>query len=264
MDPTRRLFLLGGLLFMTGCGSRQRTDLRPPTPWGAPPPTGDPGRSSGSTLASRSRPASPTWDSSGHGPNTSAGGAASDWGTSSGGGYADSLGVLDAGVLSRRSWATGEPIPSRMDRMLPVQRVTVHHDGIESLFYGTGQQETAARIDAIRRSHQAKSWGDIGYHFVVDRAGRVWEGRPLVWQGAHVKDRNEHNIGVLCLGNFDRQQPTDAQLSALEQHLNRLKSRFRLPAQNIHTHQELAATACPGFNLQRFMVSARTRGSLRV
>ena len=29
---------------------------------------------------------------------------------------------------------------------------------------------------------------DVGYHYAVDRAGRVWECRPLTWQGAHVRN----------------------------------------------------------------------------
>ncbi|MFW5652879.1 MAG: peptidoglycan recognition family protein, partial [Planctomycetota bacterium] len=83
------------------------------------------------------------------------------------------------------------------------------------------------------------------------------------WQGAHVKHQNEHNVGILCLGNFDRQRPTEAQLTGLATHLQRLVSRYRLPMRHVHTHQELAATACPGLNLQPQLVAMRTNGSIR-
>ena len=79
----------------------------------------------------------------------------------------------------------------------------------------------------IRRGHvNHNGWADIGYHFAVDRAGRVWSCRPLVWQGAHVKDRNEGNIGVLVLGNFEIERPTSAQLNALAIHLKTLATRL--------------------------------------
>jgi hypothetical protein len=34
---------------------------------------------------------------------------------------------------------------------------------------------------------------DIGYHYTIDPTGRIWEGRPVQYQGAHVKMNNEHN-----------------------------------------------------------------------
>lgn len=143
-----------------------------------------------------------------------------------------------------------------MDRMLPVQYVTVHHDGMDP-FYGTDARSTAARLEAIRRAHRNKGWGDIGYHFAVDREGRVWEGRPLAWQGAHVKNHNEGNIGVVALGNFDRQTPTPAQLQALNRIVSHLLRRYNVPLARLKTHQEWSATACPGINLQRYMITAR-------
>lgn len=164
-------------------------------------------------------------------------------------------------VLSRREWAGGDPIPSRMDRMTPVNRITVHHDGMDPN-WSTSRRDCAARIDLIRRAHQNRHWGDIGYHYVIDRSGRVWEGRPLRYQGAHVKHHNEGNIGVMCLGNFERQSPSRAQLRALTEHLQRLMAEHNVPRSRVYTHQELGVTACPGRALQRYMVEARRNGAL--
>ena len=96
-------------------------------------------------------------------------------------------------------------------------------------FYGTATGDVAARIEQIRKLHRNRGWGDIGYHFVVDRAGRVWEARPIKYQGAHVKDYNFANIVVLVLGNFDEQLTTGAQLKALRRHLHALMRRYRVP-----------------------------------
>src|SRR5690606_20791872 len=87
-----------------------------------------------------------------------------------------------AGLIRRSSWSKGNPVPNLMDRMRPIDKVTIHHDGMTA-FTSTSQAAAAARIEAIRRAHRGQNWGDIGYHFLIDPSGRVWEGRPLAWQG---------------------------------------------------------------------------------
>ncbi|MFO0893619.1 MAG: peptidoglycan recognition family protein [Phycisphaerales bacterium] len=162
------------------------------------------------------------------------------------------------GVIGRSFWAQGVPVPALMNPMLPVRFITVHHDGMTP-FTATDQESSAARIEVIRTGHRSKKWGDIGYHFVVDRGGRVWEGRSLRWQGAHVEAQNEGNVGICCLGNFDEQSPSQAQLDALEGQLRTLMRRYGVPVSRIRTHQEwpTAHTACPGRSLQSAMVKIR-------
>lgn len=169
----------------------------------------------------------------------------------------DPMAPATGGILPRRQWARGAPVPTLMNRMIPIRYITVHHDGMNP-FYGDSAAAAAERLELIRRSHRNRNWGDIGYHYIVDRGGRVWEGRPLGYQGAHVKDHNEGNIGVMCLGNFEQQAPTVAQLEGLNGHLTALMRHFRVPVRYVKTHQEWAATACPGRNLQRHMVYVRS------
>ncbi len=166
-----------------------------------------------------------------------------------------------AKVLARSKWAQGEPATSQMNRLSAVRYITVHHDGMDP-FFDTDQRVTAARIEAIRRAHRRRGWGDIGYHYVVDRAGRVWEGRSLRYQGAHVKNHNYANIGIVVLGHFDRQQPSQAQLASVRQLVGSLMDRFHVPTSRVYTHQELAPTRCPGRYFQQFMSSLRREGRL--
>jgi hypothetical protein len=162
------------------------------------------------------------------------------------------------GVIARTRWSGGDPVPSLMDRMAPIQWVTVHHDGMDP-FYSTEESSARGRLEAIRRAHRGKGWGDIGYHYAVDRNGRIWECRSLSFQGAHVKDCNIGNIGVLCMGNFDKQSPSQPQLAALNKHVTWLMRHYKVQAARLRTHQEWpsAATACPGVNLQRYMAAVR-------
>ena len=166
-----------------------------------------------------------------------------------------------ATVLARSKWAQGEPVTTQMNRLSSVRYIHVPHDGMHP-FFDSDQRAPAARIEAIRRAHRRRGWGDIGYHFVVDRAGRVWEGRSLRYQGAHVKNHNYANIGIVVLGNFDRQQPTKAQLASVRQLVSSLMDRYHVLSSRVYTHQELAPTACPGRYFQQFMNTSRRRDRL--
>jgi len=164
-----------------------------------------------------------------------------------------------SGVTRRSAWAKGRPIPSRMDRLGSVDRITVHHDGMPPATLRSSR-DVAERIELIRTSHRRRGWGDIGYHFIVDPHGRIWQGRPLHWQGAHVGGQNQRNLGVLALGNFEVQTPTQAQVRALEQFIAWSMREHRVSPSRLHTHRELAPALCPGRKMQRVMNALRSRG----
>ncbi|MBL1216154.1 MAG: N-acetylmuramoyl-L-alanine amidase [Planctomycetes bacterium] len=253
-ECSRRRFLVAGLglgaaWLAGGCASQTGlTGTLPGTPWEDDDPlTGSGGRDTARRTRPSDRVSYPRSTSSDT-PGTAQAGT----------GTPSSSGTSFPGVFDRSKWATGKAIPSRMDKMLPVSRITVHHDGM-SPFWGDSQSAASGRIDAIRRSHQDRGWGDIGYHFAIDRGGRIWEARSLTWQGAHVKYHNEGNIGVVCLGNFEEQSPTDLQVAALQRHVSQLIARYGVPTRLVYTHQELAATACPGRALQARMGTVRAR-----
>ena len=165
-------------------------------------------------------------------------------------------------VIPRSSWTKAAPKRTETVAMGRIDRITVHHEGWTAVnFADTGS--TARRLEHIRLVHTRDNhWADIGYHYVVDRAGRIWACRPLGYQGAHVRDQNEHNLGVMCLGNFDRQTPTGAQLAGLQRLLVDYRRRLRIPAASIYTHLEINPTRCPGSALQRRMENLRRGRSL--
>ncbi|MHC4909887.1 MAG: peptidoglycan recognition protein family protein [Planctomycetota bacterium] len=168
---------------------------------------------------------------------------------------------LPPGVIRRQQWAAGRPMPTLMQPMLPVRSITVHHCA-GTPFTSSDRATTVARLEKIRRYHRSdKGWGDIGYHFAIDRSGNVWECRPLQWQGAHVGGHNEGNIGVVVIGHFDEQRPSQAQVAGLHHHLKAMMATHRIPVSRLKTHQEWAATACPGRNLQSWMDDQRRRGA---
>jgi hypothetical protein len=174
---------------------------------------------------------------------------------------------LPSGVLPRTKWTTAGLVrPGNVRPMNGVTYITIHHDGMPFTFNGEAESDSIKRLRSIQGAHTQRvskageKWADIGYHYVIDRAGRVWEGRPIQYQGAHVQDCNEHNIGVMCLGNFMLQYPTKAQTDRLDQFVAQLMRDNRISLRNVRTHQEWNPTECPGRNLQVYMARTRSRG----
>ena len=164
----------------------------------------------------------------------------------------------------RAAWAIAGDVPNikDMDPMLPPKYITIHHDGMTP-YWGVTDLEARLRLEWIRNGHRGKGWSDIGYHYIVDRSGVVWQGRDVTkWQGAHVKNRNENNIGVMCMGNFMSQRPSAAQVAGLNRTVAQLQLVYRIPTANVKTHKEWpgAQTLCPGTNLQSKVLALRKTG----
>lgn len=175
----------------------------------------------------------------------------------------DRLAVGTPTVLPRSSWKAAQARTSNMNRMGRVQRVTVHHSA--TVVRGTSSATSIAAIRGIQRHHQQQNgWGDIGYHYLIDPAGRVWTGRGIEWQGAHAGDptRNRSNVGICLLGSFvpdEQGAPPPAQLAALEALLVSLAVEHGLEPADILTHKELKDTACPGPYVQTAVEELRKR-----
>jgi hypothetical protein len=170
---------------------------------------------------------------------------------------------VPTGVVPRSDWTrAGVARPSEINPMNGVSRITVHHDGLPPVALRSAA-DVARRLEQIRVGHisrRPEPFADIGYHFVIDPMGRVWEGRSVRYQGAHVKDNNEHNLGILVLGNFNEQRPSPQALASLDRFVAQQMARYNVPLGRVYTHQELRPTACPGHSLQAYMLQTRSRG----
>jgi hypothetical protein len=165
--------------------------------------------------------------------------------------------------MPRSAWTrAGVANPRDINPMNGIRRITVHHDGMPPVDL-RGDGDVRSRLEQIRRAHIARREGpfaDIGYHYIIDPQGRVWEGRSIRYQGAHVKDNNENNLGIMLLGHFNHQRPTPHALAALDRFVGTQMARYNVPLARVYTHQEINPTECPGYHLQRYMVQTRGRG----
>ena len=153
-------------------------------------------------------------------------------------------------VQPRDRWQPKPANRRNLDRMQQPRRVTIHHSAM--YFRDTRPAACAAQIARIQREHMHnRGYGDIGYHFLIDPSGRVWEGRELRWQGAHASGANNiGNVGICLLGNFVRQRrgqgPTTAQVRSMEQLVIQLMRRYRFGPDALYCHSDFKATQCPG------------------
>jgi len=164
------------------------------------------------------------------------------------------------GIIPRSVWAKAGPDMKRVDPMGGVALITFHHSGDPKVFTSTDFSETAQHLEWVREYHRSRNFQDIGYHFAIDRAGRVWQLRSLRYQGQHVRYNNEHNIGVVVLGNFEMQAPSAAQKDKMRSFGSVLRKQYSLPISRVKTHREIVTTECPGANMQSYMVQVRKQG----
>ncbi|MFE2726712.1 peptidoglycan recognition family protein [Kitasatospora sp. NPDC059327] len=180
--------------------------------------------------------------------------------------------------LSRAAWGADETkrfkngVENSPAKYYPLQTLTVHHTDTPN-----ADPDPAATVRAIYEYHAiTNDWGDIGYHFLIDEAGRIYEGR---WSGDdgipahdasgnvvtafHTAGFNSGNLGIALLGTLSTQEPTAAARASLTALLAAVARGHHLdpqahvtfvnpvngvtkPVEMISGHRDWMATDCPG------------------
>ena len=109
----------------------------------------------------------------------------------------------------------------------------------------TENNQSLSAID-IHKMHLEFGWDGIGYHKIIKRSGKIENGRPEYWVGAHVKGKNEISLGVCLIG---RDRFTKKQLVSLERVLKKWKTAY--PTAKIVGHKDTGKTkkSCPNFDV---------------
>jgi flagellar hook assembly protein FlgD len=110
-------------------------------------------------------------------------------------------------IVPRVSWGANEKIRRGPPLYAPAVRMAIVHHTAGSNGYTPAQ--SAAIVRGIELYHvRANGWKDIGYNFLVDRYGQVFEGRYGGMQrnviGAHAEGFNTGSVGISVIGNFSR------------------------------------------------------------
>lgn len=198
------------------------------------------------------------------------------------------------GVISRAAWGADESLrfdgagDERWPReYFPLQKLVVHHTAGRN-----ADPDPAATVRAIYYFHAViRRWGDIGYSYLIDEAGRVYEGRHsrdywngtipssdniagLAVAGGHAKYHNPGTMGIALLGTFATESPTAAAQASLVRMLAWAAVKFHIDPRasstyvnpqtgltrytaNITGHRDYQSTTCPGGVLYALMPTIR-------
>src|SRR3954470_11246880 len=177
-------------------------------------------------------------------------------------------------ILTRADWHADESIrragPYYADG---VHLAIVHHTAGSNSY---SKAQSASIVRAIELYHvQGNGWNDIGYNFLVDKYGQVFEGRyggvtrPVI--GAHAQGFNSGSVGVAVIGDYGSTPITPEAHDALVNliawrlalaHVDPLSKLVRVSAGNprysagtavtlnaVSGHRDVYPTSCPGANL---------------
>lgn len=139
-----------------------------------------------------------------------------------------------------------------------VKLIAIHHTAMNV----TGDTRSGVeRMRALYAYHaNNRGWGDIGYHYIIDDEGKIYEGKSggdyVV--GGHAYCNNVGTLGIALMGNFDTEKPTQAQMHALQWLIIEMSKRYNIPLDTevsfhgkmtspVVRHKDLVSTACPGY-----------------
>jgi hypothetical protein len=190
-------------------------------------------------------------------------------------------------IITRREWAGSDHPPVGGPFYGTIEMAVVHHTENPN---GYSAADVPAMLRAIYEFHvHGRGWFDIGYNFVIDRFGRIWEARQggidLPVSGAQAGDWNQISFGVSMLGTFSDILPSPEALASLQRLLAWKLALSGVPADGeiaavvtpagvswtqfhvgehvvfprIAGHREVDATSCPGTTLYDQLPAVRAR-----
>lgn len=80
-------------------------------------------------------------------------------------------------------------------------------------------------------------WSDIGYNWLIDPNGEIYEGRGHNTLGAHFSCMNSNTLGICMIGNYENTAPTDTSMGSLRDLLAFEASSNNISPTNISFHQ---------------------------
>jgi hypothetical protein len=175
-------------------------------------------------------------------------------------------------IVTREQWGASACPPRAGPQYGEVKLAFIHHT-VSATDYPP--EDSAAMVLAICRYHRnSNGWNDIGYNFLVDRYGKIFEGRAggidQAVIGAQAQGYNSQSTGIANLGTFSTTAQTPEALAALARLLswklalhgvppqgevtlvsgggstNRFPAGTEVTLNRISGHRDGDATACPG------------------
>ena len=208
---------------------------------------------------------------------------------------AASVAVADAAppqpaIMLRQGWGAEDCRPRTGPAYGSVRAAVVHHTVSANEY--TPEEAPGIVLGICRFHRNGNGWNDIGYNFLVDRYGTVYEGRAggitSTVAGAHAQGYNSQTFGAAAIGTHTVYGITEEAKQAfvellawkLSVHGNIAAGRTRLisgggpvnkyPAgkrinvKRVFGHRRVNSTACPGNALKHQINDIRHRAQARI
>ncbi|GMA39624.1 FG-GAP-like repeat-containing protein [Mobilicoccus caccae] len=162
-------------------------------------------------------------------------------------------------IRSRAAWGADESIRKGRPSYGVVRGAIVHHTAGTNNY---SQSQVPAIMRGIYAFHvKDRGWSDIGYNFLVDKWGRIWEGRyggtNRAVIGAQASGFNEATMGISLMGDYRKVRPSTAAIDAMTRviawkasvHGFDPRGRFSHRGgtyRNVSGHRDVGSTSCPG------------------
>ena len=186
-------------------------------------------------------------------------------------------------IITRAEWGANEAIRRAAPRYADNVHLAIVHHTAGSNSYTASQ--SAGIVRAIYLYHvQGNGWNDIGYNFLVDKYGQIFEGRyggtTRAVIGAHAMGFNVGSVGVAVIGNYSAATVTPEARAALVSllawrldlaHVDPASRVVRVSTGNpryppgaavtlnaISGHRDTYPTSCPGTSLYAQLPAIRT------
>ncbi len=179
--------------------------------------------------------------------------------------------------LTREMWNCPEAFPTNYTpTQTQVSHIIIHHTETRN-----SASDWMQEVRTIWQFHvYTNGWSDIGYNFLIDPEGVIYEGRDRTSQfvdvvGAHALTANYHSMGISFLGNYVSIIPTNDALSSSYELLGWKcfqrnidpEGKSTLTGNSVtHTnlnhiagHRNINNTECPGEALYNFLPEIRTK-----
>lgn len=130
-----------------------------------------------------------------------------------------------------------------------LKTIVIHHSALP-LSEGPSQIQKVHMIE--------RGFADIGYHFLVDENGFIFEGRSIAVRGCHTAGHNSGTIGVVLLGNFEIAPPPQKQIAGMTALIQYLVIKYGLTHLAGHQDFQPGKTACPGRLLEALLPDLAT------
>ncbi|AXT84130.1 hypothetical protein C6I20_02250 [Aeromicrobium sp. A1-2] len=189
---------------------------------------------------------------------------------------ATTSGVSQPTVITRSQWGAKEG--SSCDSPIygsSTKGVVVHHTAGSNSY---SKSQSASIVKSTQAYHtNSRNWCDIGYNFLVDKYGQVFEGRKggvtKSVRAAHSGNGtvNEQTAGISLMGTFETTAPSNEMKAALVKlaawklalHGDPAKGTYSIGGVTLNRiagHRNVVSTACPGAKVYAWLTSTSSTG----